>query len=137
METAPGNDKGIILVAEDYADVRMMMKILLEVHGYTVVEASDGYEAVEMARLHNPDLILLDLAMPSMDGLEAVSAIRKLDEFADVPIVAVTAYGDIYHDRAIEAGCTAVVAKPLDFDTLKPLVERYLGKGPPTADTVK
>lgn len=127
METG-GNDKKIILVAEDYADVRMAMKILLEVHGYEVVEASDGYDAVEMARLHKPDLILLDLAMPSMDGLEAAAAIRALDEFANVPIVAVTAYGDVYRDRAIAAGCTDVVAKPLDFDSLKPLVDKFIGE---------
>ena len=104
-----------------------MMKILLEVYGYDVIEASDGYEAVEMAREHHPDLILLDLAMPTMDGLEAAAALRAFPDLAATPIIAVTAFGQIYRDKALEAGCTEVVSKPVDFDTLRPLVEKYLG----------
>ena len=111
----------------------MMMKILLEVHGYDVVEASDGHEAVEMARRHNPDLIFLDLAMPMMDGLQAVTAMRQFADLADTPVIAVTAYGDFYRERAVDAGCTDVVTKPIDFEGLKPLVEKYLG----TADAAK
>ncbi|MGI8813543.1 MAG: response regulator [Pyrinomonadaceae bacterium] len=116
-----------ILVVEDYDDIRSMMRILLEVHGYKVFEASDGYEAVQMARQHRPDMILLDLAMPVMDGLEAAREIRSHDYLANTPIVAVTAYGDLYRDQALSAGCNEVVAKPLDFESLGPLVEKYIG----------
>ena len=129
VQAVPQNKK--ILVAEDYADIRMMMKILLEVHGYEVIEAADGYEAVDKAREHSPDLILLDLAMPLMDGLQAVAAMRQHAALVDTPIVAVTAYGDFYKEKAIEAGCTDVVTKPLDFEGLKPLVEKYLGHDEP------
>ena len=68
-----------VLVAEDFDDIRQMMKILLECHGYEVVEAADGYEAVRKAVSSNPDLILMDIAMPVMDGIQATQAIRKHD----------------------------------------------------------
>jgi len=102
---------------------------MLEVHGYDVLEAADGYEAVEIARQHHPDLILLDLAMPILDGLEAASSMRQFETLSETPIIAVTAYGDFYRDKALEAGCDDVVMKPLDFESIKPLVERYLGSG--------
>jgi CheY-like chemotaxis protein len=115
-----------VLVAEDYEDIRRMMKILLECRGYDVLEAADGYEAVKKAVSDNPDLILMDVAMPVMDGLQATMAIRQHDNLADVPIVAVTAYGDFYGERARNAGCNDVIQKPLDFARLEPLVEGYI-----------
>ena len=118
-----------VLVAEDYEDIRRMMKILLECRGYEVLEASDGYEAVKKAISDNPDLILMDIAMPVMDGLQATQAIRLHDELADVPIVAVTAYGEFYSERARNAGCNDVIQKPLDFGSLEPIVEGYTSHG--------
>ena len=115
-----------VLVVEDQADVRMMMKMLLRGGGYDVIEAADGYEAVELAVEQQPDVILMDMAMPVLDGLYATRAIRQHDELAGVPILAVTAYGDFYKDRAIAAGCTDVLQKPLDFGHLQPLVQSYL-----------
>jgi two-component system cell cycle response regulator DivK len=115
-----------VLVAEDYDDIRRMMKILLECRGYEVLEAADGYEAVKKAVSDNPDLILMDIAMPVMDGLQATKAIRQHDDLADIPIVAVTAYGDFYGERARNAGCTDVIQKPLDFGRLEPMVESYM-----------
>ena len=114
-----------ILVAEDEKDLRKMMKILLEMHGFIVIEAADGYEAVEKALDEVPDLILMDIAMPVMGGFDSARAIRLHAELNDTPIVAVTAYGDFYNERARQAGCTDVLHKPLDFGQLKPLVERY------------
>ena len=115
-----------VMVVEDHADIRMMMKILLETYGFEVVEASDGYEAVEKALEKTPDVILMDLAMPVLDGINSTRAMRQHRELADVPILAVTAYGDFYRERAIEAGCTDVLQKPLDFESLRPLVSSYV-----------
>ena len=115
-----------ILVVEDQTDIRKMMKILLELHGFDVIEAGDGYEAVEKAVDENPDLIFMDMAMPVMDGLDSSRTIRRHEGLHDVPIVAVTAYGDFYADRAREAGCTDILQKPIDFNRLKPIVEYYM-----------
>jgi two-component system cell cycle response regulator DivK len=115
-----------VLVVDDEADLRKMMKILLGMHGFQVIEAQDGYEALEKAVAETPDLILMDMAMPVLGGLESTRAIRHHKSLDDVPILAVTAYGDFYADRAREAGCTEVIRKPLDFAQLKPLVDRYI-----------
>ena len=115
-----------VLLAEDETDLRKMMKILLELHGYDVIEAADGYEAVEKAVELSPDLILMDIAMPVMDGIDSTRTIRRHEELNGVPIVAVTAYGDFYSQRARKAGCTDVIQKPIDFGQLKPMIERYM-----------
>jgi CheY-like chemotaxis protein len=117
-----------VLVAEDYDDVRGMMRILLECRGYEVLEAADGYDAVKKAVSGNPDLIFMDLAMPVMDGLQATEAIRRHNDLAMVPIVAVTAYGDFYAERARKAGCNDVIQKPLDLTRLEPMVENYMSR---------
>lgn len=116
----------IVLIVEDYADTRTMMKFLLERFGYEVVEAADGQEAVEKVKENHPDLILMDLSLPVMDGFTATQAIRKFDGFSKVPIIAVTAYGNSFYKRAIEAGCDDLINKPLDFDKLEPILEQYL-----------
>ena len=116
-----------VLIAEDYADTRLMMKYLLQRFGYEVVEAADGQEAVDKVKQTHPDLILMDISMPVMDGLTATQNIRKIDGFSKVPIIAVTAYGKSYYRQAIEAGCDDLINKPLDFDNLEPILEQYLG----------
>ena len=115
-----------VLLVEDETDLRKMMKILLELHGYDVIEAGDGYEAVEKALEESPDLILMDLAMPVMDGIDSARTIRLHENLNGIPIVAVTAYGDFYEERARNAGCADVLRKPLNFAELKPTVDRYL-----------
>ena len=114
-----------ILVAEDFKDARRMMKIHLQAEGYEVLEAADGYEAVEKAVEEKPDLILMDIAMPVLDGIQATTAIRLHDDLADVPIIAITAYGEFYKDRARDVGCNDVVQKPIDFNRLRPIVRQY------------
>ena len=114
-----------VLIVEDYADVRMMMKIIIQHCGYKVLEASDGYEAVQTAQKHNPDLIFMDLSMPIMDGLTATKIIRKSEICSDVPIIAVTAYGDLYYEKAMKAGCNDVINKPMNLDKIQPLIEQY------------
>lgn len=115
-----------VLVVEDENDLRRMMKILLEIHGFIVIEAADGYEAVEKALVEFPDLILMDMAMPVMGGLDSARTIRRHEELDATPIVALTAYGTFYDQRAREAGCIDVLHKPLDFSKLKPMVESYI-----------
>ena len=115
-----------ILVAEDTEDSRHLMKILLEMSGYVVIEAEDGQQAVKSAAELHPDLILMDMSMPIMDGLSATKAIRESDKKPKIPIIAVTAFGKQYYERAIEAGCDNLISKPVDFDALRPVIEQYL-----------
>lgn len=120
-----------VLIAEDYDDIRRMMKIMLELYGFEAIEASDGYDAVEKTYKYEPDVILMDISMPILDGLDATRAIRKFEgKPAHVPILAVTAYGDFYKEKALAAGCTAVIPKPLHFDDLKETIETYLEATP-------
>ena len=114
-----------VLVVEDYADVRKIMKILISRRGYEVVEATDGYDAVEKAKQYNPDLILMDLAMPIMDGVTATQIIRETDAFQKTPIIGLTAYA-AYNEEALEAGCNEVINKPLEFENIGPLLKQYL-----------
>ena len=115
-----------VLIVEDYADTRAMMRFLLQSYGYQVIEAADGQEAVEKVKQQSPDLILMDLSLPVMDGFTATQTIRKFDGFGKVPIIAVTAYGKSYYRQAIEAGCDDLINKPLDFNNLEPILEQYL-----------
>ena len=116
-----------VLVVEDYADTRAVMKHLLEAFGYRVLEAADGLEAIDRVRETCPNLVLMDISMPRMDGLTATAKIREQFDCSHVPIVAVTAFGKSYKDQAIAAGCNDLIDKPLDFENLEPIVKRYLG----------
>lgn len=116
----------IILIVEDYEDTRELIKFLLETSGYEVIEAVDGVEAVAQFKTAHPDLILMDISMPGMDGLTATRSIRETYCGRSIPIIAITAFGNLYMQKAIDAGCTEVVGKPLDIDALAPLLERYL-----------
>ena len=115
-----------VLVVEDYADSREFLKYLLEHSGCQVLEAANGYEAVEAVKRQVPDLILMDISMPVMDGLTATRKIRESVKSRKVPIIAVTAQGDSYYKKAIEAGCNGLIDKPLDFNTLKSFLNQYL-----------
>jgi CheY-like chemotaxis protein len=117
-----------ILIVEDYVDTRDLMKFLLESCGYIVREAADGQEAVDSVKKHFPDLILMDLSLPTMDGLTATRIIRKVDGGGKLPIIAVTAYGNSFYRKAMEAGCDDLINKPLDFDKLQPVLEQYLAQ---------
>lgn len=116
-----------VLVAEDEADLRRMMKIMLGIYGFEVIEARDGYEAVEKALEEVPDLIFMDLSMPILGGLESTRAIRDHSHLKQIPIVAITGYDKFYEERARAVGCTDVLPKPIDFAKLKPLIESYTG----------
>ena len=116
----------IVLIVEDYTDTRLMMKFVLQWYGYNVIEAADGYEAIEKTVQYHPDLILMDLALPIMDGVTTTKLIRKLEGFDKVSIIAVTAFGNTSFEKAIEAGFDDVFIKPLDYEGLEPLLHRHL-----------
>jgi len=120
-------EKELFLLVEDFEDSRFMMRRLLEMSGFDVVEASDGEQAVELAVLEQPALILMDLSLPKLDGLAATRQIRQHKDLGDTPIVAISAH-DSPESRteALEAGCDEYVTKPIDFDQLGELVERFL-----------
>jgi CheY-like chemotaxis protein len=115
-----------VLIVEDYEDTRNFMKFLLEGYGYKVIEATDGQQAIDSFKDQFPDLILMDMAMPLMDGLTANKIIRKFVGTAKLPIIAVTAHGESYYRKAMEAGCDDLINKPLDFDTLDQILNQYL-----------
>lgn len=115
-----------VLIVEDYEDTREFMKFLLESYGYQVIEAADGIEAVDRAKQQCPDLILMDISLPVVDGLTATRTIRQSRNQEQMPIIAVTAFGKNYYDKAIEAGCNDLIDKPVDFDVLEPILSHYL-----------
>jgi two-component system cell cycle response regulator DivK len=116
-----------ILVVEDYEDTRLLLKQVLETKGYSVVEAINGQQAVDLARREHPDLILMDLDLPILDGIEATQRIRRQAEMEEVPIVAVTAYPMSFtHVKAFAKGCNEYLAKPIDFTRLDEVLNRYL-----------
>jgi CheY-like chemotaxis protein len=118
-----------VLVVEDFEDNRFMMRRLLEMSGYRVIEAVNGQEAVETAQREQPDLILMDLSLPLLDGLAATRRIREQEGLREVPIVAVSAHDTAdFHADALAAGCNEYVTKPIDFDQLEGLLSRLLGK---------
>lgn len=109
-----------VLVAEDSTDTRIMLKRAFELKGYRVFEAENGEQALEMAGRYRPSLMVIDLNMPVLDGLETVRNFRKSEGNADhIPIVAITAY-NVYgmEEAALETGCNTYLSKPLDLAEL-------------------
>ncbi len=118
-------DKRVILIAEDHLDSREALRVLLEASGYEVVLAEDGQEAVRQAVEVRPDLIIMDIMMPNVDGFEATRRIRAEEELKDTPILALTAMEGA-QNRVIEAGCNACVTKPIDVRGFLAMVNRWL-----------
>jgi len=109
-----------VLIAEDSLDTRIMLKRAFELKGYTVVEAADGNEALEALHETRPNLIVIDLNMPVVDGLETIKTIREGEAPGEhVPIVCITAF-DVYgmKEAAMETGCNTYLSKPLDMEEL-------------------
>ena len=116
-----------ILYVEDHPAQRDIMAQMLELSGYEVTVASDGIEGVDQARSWGPDLILMDLRMPRMDGFEAIRELRKDPDTADIPIIAISAWASAKHkERAMEAGANDHFTKPVDLSRLLETINRYL-----------
>jgi len=121
------DDAETVLLVEDTEDNRFMMRRLLEMSGYRVVEARNGEEAVRTAEAQEPQLILMDLSLPLIDGLAATRLIRKLPACRQTPIIAVSAHDTAdFHSEALEAGCDHYVTKPIDFSELEELISELL-----------
>jgi len=116
-----------ILITEDIADMRTVLKTVVESLGYECFLASNGREAVDMATAELPDLILMDMVMPEMDGLEATRLIRQNPKTSSIPIIAVTALGTHKNREEIfQCGCDDYIAKPFKFAQLIPRIEKLL-----------
>ena len=115
-EDAP-NRQPTILIVDDFSDIRVMLRTMLLNKGFSVVEAANGEEAVAEALRSLPDLILMDLSMPKMGGVEAIMRIRKVPGLADIPVFVISAHAteDLEID-AIMAGATEVITKPINTD---------------------
>lgn len=120
-------DAGTVMVVDDADDIRQLICMQLRWSGYEVVEATNGEQAVELATISHPGLILMDLSMPVMDGYEATRRIKALPGFGGVPIVAVSAFSDSGNKhKALEAGCVECVSKPIDFPAFESMVSKHL-----------
>jgi CheY-like chemotaxis protein len=112
-----------VLLVEDFEDTRLFMRLELEEQGFIVFEAENGQVAVETAIRENPDVILMDLTLPLMDGFEAAKLIRQHDGLKNIPIIAVTAHhADDFRSGAKASGFDAYVTKPIDVNWLKELI---------------
>lgn len=117
-----------VLVVDDHADTRRVMRWMLEQRGYRVTEASDGQEVVAIALRERPDLILMDLSMPGLDGFEAMRGVRGHQELRGIPAVAVTGRDTANsRDGAESAGFAYYLSKPIDYIRLGVVIERLLG----------
>ena len=116
-----------ILIVEDNPQNMRLVEMTLRSHGYTMLEAADGEAALEVAARERPDLIIMDMQLPRLDGLEVTRRLRQMPEFADVPIIAVTAYamkGD--RQKTAEAGCDAYLPKPINTRELPGIISKML-----------
>ncbi len=116
-----------ILIIEDNEQNIYLMTFLLEKNGHRIMQARDGLEGIALARRSKPDLILLDIQLPGMDGYAVAHELRQNGELGDVPIVSVTSYamsGD--RERSLAAGCTGYIEKPINPETFAAEIQQYL-----------
>jgi two-component system cell cycle response regulator DivK len=123
-----------ILVVDDVADNLILLSLSLQDMGYRVVTASNGADALTVAKMARPDLILMDIAMPQQDGLAATRHIREQAELTDVPVIALTAFDtEGFRQAAFDAGFNGYLTKPVDFERLKRLMQMLLSGGRTTS----
>lgn len=126
-EAQPVEPKFLILVVDDSVDNVAVISLDLQQQGYRVVTASNGEEAVVVATQMLPNLILMDINLPTLDGLGATRRIRETEGLRDVPIVAITAFGtEGFQRAAYDAGISGYLTKPIDFDRMHQLIARLL-----------
>ena len=124
-----GENPVMVLYVEDNYDNRVLIRRVLEADGYEMCEASTADGAFEQLKVHGPDVILMDINMPEMDGYTLTAKIKEIPRYQDIPVIAVTANvmrGD--KERSLEAGCDGYIQKPIDIDILTEQIERYRRK---------
>jgi two-component system cell cycle response regulator DivK len=120
-------ERGTILYIEDNRDNRSLVRRVLESEGYAVVEAANAEDALHSLTDGSPDLILMDINMPGMDGYTLTAQIKSMPDYSRIPIIAMTANvmrGD--RERSLEAGCDGYIQKPIDIDILSQQIERFI-----------
>lgn len=118
-----------VLIVEDNELNMLLLHDVLEAHGYAILKADHGAAALDLARQHHPDLILMDIQLPDISGLEATRQLKEDGETGSIPIIAVTAFamaGD--ERRALESGCDAYVSKPIMLQDFLVLIEKFIGR---------
>jgi two-component system, cell cycle response regulator DivK len=119
--------KRTILVVDDFDDTRLLLKTWLEKKGFNVVQAENGNQGVAAAQEVRPDLIIMDMEMPGLDGLAATRKIRSMKELDSIPVLAVSAYGvQQYRADALAAGCCEYVSTPFEPDNLERVILSFL-----------
>jgi len=122
----PGTAKTVLIVEDNELNMKLFHD-LLDAHGYNILQTKDGMEALRLAREHHPDLILMDIQLPEVSGLEVTKWIKEDDTLKSIPVVAVTAFamkGD--EEKIREGGCEAYIAKPISVTNFLETVERFL-----------
>ncbi len=121
------NHRPVVLVVEDHDDTRFMLRMILELEGYAMLEAADGLEGVEVALHEHPDLVLMDGSLPGLDGLSATRRMREQESLRGMPIVALSGHSEPeFRAAARAAGCDALITKPLDFAEFRNMLKRLL-----------
>jgi len=117
-----------VLIVEDNDLNMKLFHDLLEAHGYDTLQTKDGLEALQMARRHHPDLILMDIQLPEVSGLEVTKWIKEDDDLKDIPIIAVTAFAMKGDEEVIrQGGCEAYISKPISVTSFLETVRRFIG----------
>ena len=130
IEQPPIEPKFLILVVDDSADNLAMISLDLQQQNYRVVTASNGEDAITIAAQTTPNLILMDINLPALDGLAATRRIREIDALREVPVIALTAFGtEGFQRAAYDAGVEGYLTKPVDFDRMHQLIARLLSAG--------
>jgi two-component system cell cycle response regulator DivK len=124
--TAQTTQKRVLIVEDNELNMKLFND-LLEAHGYFTLQTKDGVEALRMARAHRPDLILMDIQLPEVSGLEVTKWLKEDDELRSIPIIAVTAFAMKGDEQKIrDGGCEAYIAKPISVASFMSTVERFL-----------
>lgn len=125
----------LIMVADDSDDLRGMLKFVLDMRGYRVVEAANGQEAVQIAQSSCPDLILMDLSLPVLDGFGALRELRRSAKMCDAPAIAISAHNTVDHrTKALAVGFNYYLTKPIDFVHLAHLIQLLLHAAQPESE---
>ena len=119
--------KNKVAVIEDDRDINELIAYNLQKEGYNVIRSLDGGQGLFLIQKERPDLVLLDLMLPGMDGLEICQALKQGDATKDIPVIMITAYGDADTERkALAGGADALLTKPIDFDALRNRIDNRL-----------